>query len=104
MTASRGVKTAIALSFVLAFCLWNVVFDRAVVTAGRQYVYAASEAPRLGGPPLRVDDWMSPAVSRGIRSASLVSGGFLAASLIGIVVVSRRPRRGAPREEPTCAP
>src|SRR6187200_210737 len=64
------VGMALALWIVLAFVVWNVVFDRVLVLAGRQYVYAATRAARGSGPYLLVDDWMRPAVARATRTAS----------------------------------
>jgi hypothetical protein len=73
------------------------------VAAGRQYVYAASEAPRLGGPLLRIDDWMRPARAHAVRLASLASGLFLAGSLAAIALAARR-HGASTRQESTCAP
>jgi len=47
MQASRRTaRVAVALWIALAVVVWNVVFDRVLVVAGRQYVYAATIAAR----------------------------------------------------------
>jgi hypothetical protein len=39
---------ALALWIVLALVVWNVVFDRVLVVAGRQYVHAATDRRGTG--------------------------------------------------------
>ena len=41
MTARRAVVAAVVLWLVFAGVVWNVVFDRMVVLAGRRYVHDA---------------------------------------------------------------
>jgi hypothetical protein len=91
-----AVRVAAALWFVLAVVVWNVVFDRVLVVAGRQYVHAATLASRGSDPFLRIDDWMRPAITRAFRSASAAAGTVLAAGL-GLIAVAA-PRR--PEDEP----
>jgi hypothetical protein len=81
---------ALALWIVLAFVVWNVVFDRVLVVAGRQYVYAATRAARGSGPYVRVDDWMHPAEQRALLTASVAGGSILAAGLVLIGLAARR--------------
>jgi hypothetical protein len=81
---------ALALGFVLALVVWNVVFDRVLVLAGRQYVYAAARAARGPGPYLRVDDWMRPAERRALWMASVTGGTILAAGLVSISLAARK--------------
>lgn len=81
---------AIALWIALALVVWNVVFDRVLVVAGRQYVYAATRAARGSGPYLRVDDWMRPAERRALWMASVAGGTILAAGLVSIGLATRR--------------
>src|SRR5688572_21295478 len=87
------VGAALALWFVLALVVWNVVFDRVLVLAGRQYVYAATQAARGSGPYLRVDDWMRPAVSRATRTASGAAVLILTIG-VGMCAVAARRSRG----------
>ena len=88
------VGVALALWIVLALVVWNVVFDRVLVVAGRQYVYAATRAARGSGPYVRVDDWMRPAVSRATRTASGAAGLILT---IGVVTCAFAARRSGGR-------
>ena len=92
MTGSRAVRFAVALWITLSIVVWNVIFDRVVVVAGRVYVRAAAESARHGGTYLRVDDWMRPAIVRGAWAASAVSVAILALGLIAIHMASRRIR------------
>jgi cobalamin biosynthesis Mg chelatase CobN len=73
---------AIVLWVAFAFAVWNVVFDRVLVLAGRRYVYAAAVAANQSHTYLRIDDWMRPAITRGVW---LASG---AAALILVVLVA----------------
>ena len=88
------VGVALALWIALAFVVWNVVFDRVLVVAGRQYVYAATRAARGSGPYVRVDDWMRPAVSRATRTAS---GAAVLILTIGVVTCAVAARRSGGR-------
>jgi hypothetical protein len=99
MTAPRAVRLAVVLWLLFAFAVWNVIFDRTLVLAGRRYVWAATIAARHGGPFLRIDDWMRPAIAQGIRVASAVSGAIVVISMAAIYAAQRRDRTAAPREE-----
>jgi hypothetical protein len=91
MRASRqSAGVALALWIALAFVVWNVVFDRVLVVAGRQYVAAATRAARGSGPYVRVDDWMRPAVSRATRTAS---GAAVLILTIGVAMCAVAARR-----------
>jgi hypothetical protein len=81
---------ALALWIVLALVVWNVVFDRVLVLAGRQYVHAASRSARDSAPYLRVDDWMRPAERRALWMASVAGGTILAAGLVSIGLATRK--------------
>ena len=83
---------AIALWIALALVVWNVVFDRVLVVAGRQYVYVAARAARESGPYVRVDDWMRPAVSRATRTASGSAAIVLTIGAAMCAVAVRRSR------------
>ena len=71
------VRVAIGLWIIWAVVVWNVVFDRVIVLAGRRYIAAASAAAQAGGPYARMDDWMRPAVTNGAWIASAASGAIL---------------------------
>ncbi len=78
---------------VLAFLVWNVVFDRVLVLAGRRYVYAATVAADGGGPYLLVHDWMRSATVNGVRLASLSAGAVLLVALVAVPLARRRDER-----------
>jgi hypothetical protein len=88
LRSSLGV--GLALWVALALVVWNVVFDRVLVVAGRQYVCAAARAARGAGPYARVDDWMRPAERRALWMASVAGGTILVAGLLSISLVTRR--------------
>ncbi len=92
MTAPRRIITAIVLWLVFAFLVWNVIFDRIIVLAGRRYSYDATLAFRAGH-YLRIDDVMRPAITHGVRAASLWAGALLVAGLVLIRVAAARDAR-----------
>lgn len=73
MAAWRRPRPAARLARVLwiawAVLLWNVVFDRVIVLAGRSYIAAAGRAVAAGS-FADMDDWMRPAVVRGFWIAT----------------------------------
>ena len=79
-TVARG------LWIVWAIVVWNVWFDHIIVVAGREYVAAALAAARRAGPYAQMDDWMRPAVARGLWIATSSSALIL---LVGLVAVRR---------------
>ncbi len=64
------VRLARALWVTWAVLLWNVVFDHAIVVAGRAYIHAAGVAVAHGRPYVRMDDYMRPAIAHGLWIAS----------------------------------
>ena len=84
------VGVAVALWIALALVVWNVVFDRVLVVAGRQYVHAAARSARDSGAYVRVDDWMRPAERRALWMASVAGGTILAAGIVSISLAARR--------------
>jgi hypothetical protein len=103
MSGSRAVRLAVALWITLAVVVWNVIFDRVIVVAGRVYVRAAADATRHGGTYLHADHWMRPAIAHGAWTASAVSVVILAIGLTAIRVASRRMRT-AEHEGCPCTP
>lgn len=93
MTGRTQVRLAAALWLVLAVVIWNVIFDRVLVVAGRRYVNDALAAANRGGPFLRIDDRMKPAVVRGVWLASGVATLVAVGGLAAVVVAARRERR-----------
>jgi len=93
MTLPRRARLAAALWLVLAFLVWNVVFDRILVLAGRRYSYEATVAVRERGTYLRIDDWMQPAMAHGLWTASAVAIAIAVVGVAAVVMASRRARR-----------
>jgi hypothetical protein len=69
--------------------VWNLVFDRVIIVAGRGYVRAAELAAQAGGPYARIDDSMRAAVGRALVLASAAAAVVLAAGWL----IARRPAR-----------
>jgi hypothetical protein len=88
---ARELRIAIALWIAWAVIIWNVVFDQLIVFAGRRYIQAAALAAQAGGPYVRIDDWMRPAVRGGLWMASAAAGAVLAIGLLGARLASGRP-------------
>jgi len=86
------VRVARALWIAWAVVLWNVLFDRAIVVAGRDYVRAAVAASRAGAAPPRIDDWMRPAVSHGLEIATAAAVALVVAGWWSIAYAARHPR------------
>ena len=77
---------AIALWAILAFVVWNAVFDRVIVLSGRRYITAAEQADAEGG-VLTINSWMRPTVTRAFWAATLSAG---VAAAIGAAITARR--------------
>ena len=78
-----------------AVVVWNVVFDRVIVVAGRSYIVAATRhtAADPTWPPLNMDDWMVPAVNRALTVATAAAVVVLVTGLAAVAVASRRQLR-----------
>ena len=74
-------RIALALWIAWAVIVWNVVFDRVIVVAGRSYIAAALAA---GAARANMDDFMRPAVTRGLWIASAAGGAVLLIGLAGV--------------------
>jgi hypothetical protein len=84
-------RIARVLWTVWAIVVWNVVFDHVIVVAGRDYIRAALRAAAVpGGPFANMDEWMRPAVTRGLWIATAAA---VAVLLPGLIAVSRAGRR-----------
>src|SRR6266436_2920717 len=84
-------RIALALWIAWAVIVWNVVFDRVIVVAGRSYI-AAATAP--GAPRANMDDFMRPAVTRGLWIASAAGGIVLLTGLACVRVAVQRAAGG----------
>jgi hypothetical protein len=88
----REARIATVLWIAWAIIVWNVVFDRVIVVAGRRYIRAAVLAAQAGGPYARIDDWMRPAVSNGMWLASAAAAAVLVIGLFGVRLAVTRPK------------
>jgi hypothetical protein len=87
----RAARLARALWILWAVLLWNVVFDHAIVVAGRSYIAAAARAAAsTDAPRINMDDVMRPAVERGLWMASAAGGAVLLVGLAGVRIGSHR--------------
>lgn len=88
-------RIARALWTAWAIVVWNVVFDHVIVVAGRDYIAAASVAAAAGPNAhphyVAMDDWMRPAVTRGLWVATAAAAAILVVGLALISVASRGP-------------
>ena len=100
----RAGLIAMSLWTVFAVVVWNVVFDRVVVLAGREFVYAAYVAAAAQQPYLRIDTWMRPAVARGVRLASYAAVTVLTVGFGAITLALRREMATARRRSIPAAP
>jgi 4-amino-4-deoxy-L-arabinose transferase-like glycosyltransferase len=89
-------RLAIVLWIVWAVVVWNLVFDRVLIDAGREYIVAAMVAARDAGPYARIDDFMRPALPRALALASAAAGVILAVGLVAF----RRAARATSTEPP----
>jgi hypothetical protein len=87
------VRIAKALWIVWAIVVWNVVFDHVIVVAGRAYLTAAIGAAHGTGPYARMDDWMRPAIARGLWTATAAS---LVILLVGFAAIRHATSKGGP--------
>ena len=99
-------RLARALWIAWAVVVWNVVFDRVIVVAGRSYIVAATRhtAADPTAPPLNMDDWMVPAVNRALTVATAAAVVVLVTGLAAIAVASRRQLRIRNLELGICEP
>lgn len=91
VTPERRVRVAALLWVVLAVVIWNVIFDRVVVLAGRRYAAAAARAVASGA-YLTIDDAMKPAVAHGVRVASAVAIPIALGGVLAVTWAFRRRR------------
>jgi hypothetical protein len=83
----RAARIARALWIAWAVVVWNVVFDRVIVVAGRAYIVAA-QVP--GAPRANMDAFMRPAVTRGVWVASAAAALVLVTGLAAVRAASER--------------
>ena len=88
MTVNRR-RAARWLWILFAFVVWNVVFDRVIIDAGREYVRVADAAATGSSAYARIDDTMRPARSQALWLATASAGAIL---VVGLVAVRRAGR------------
>lgn len=99
-TTALGARVALGLWIAWAFCVWNVIFDRVLVLAGRRYVYAAAIAARQSDQYLKIDDWMRPAVTRGFWMATAGGAAIIALGVAGVRAATRQKPSATSPESP----
>jgi hypothetical protein len=83
-------RIARALWIAWAIVVWNVVFDHVIVVAGRSYIAAAGRASvSATARPVNMDDWMRPAVTRGLWIATAAGGAILLTGLVSVRAANR---------------
>jgi hypothetical protein len=70
--------------------VWNVVLNQTIVLAGRRYIEAATGAAQSGDSYARMDDWMRPAVTRGLWFATASAAGILIVRYVSMRAAARR--------------
>jgi hypothetical protein len=94
---ARAARLARILWIVWAIVVWNVVFDRVVVLAGREFVYSAAMSERQSGTFLRAADWMRPAIAHGLLVATGAASLILIVGLVSVPIASRRSQPQVPK-------
>jgi hypothetical protein len=98
--SSRAARLAMALWVVWAVVVWNVVFDHVIVVAGRHYLNAAGIAAAGSGAYARIDDWMRPAVTRALWTATAAGAAVLVIGLSSVRLAARCHRPPHPQVTP----
>ena len=86
-------RIAAALWIAWAIVVWNVVLDQTIVLAGRRYIVAAVGAAQGPGSYARIDDWMRPAVARGVWLATGIAAAILVLGFIFVRLATRAAKR-----------
>jgi hypothetical protein len=81
----------------VAFLVWNAVFDREVILSGRAYIDAAVRADGAASEPVLIASWMQPAVSHAFWLATIVSCGVAAVGAAGLAIGARIVRSRSSR-------
>lgn len=93
MTRRRQTVVAMALWLALACVVWNVVFDRLIVLAGRRYSHDAAVTYRKSGHYLLINDVMLPAIRHSGRVATAIATGI---SVVGLTMIWTATKLGNP--------
>ena len=84
----RRARIACALWIAWAVVVWNVVFDHVIVTAGRRVVAAAGMAATVT--PLNIDQFMRPALARGLWIATAAAAAIVIVGLTSVQLARSR--------------
>jgi hypothetical protein len=93
MEVMPAARIARVLWLVWAVLLWNVVFDHVIVVAGRDYIVAAKSVINSTGAARHhpnMDDWMRPAVTRGLWIATASAGTVVVAGVVLLRIATAR--------------
>jgi hypothetical protein len=83
--SGKAARLARALWITWAVIVWNVVFDHVIVIAGRRVVAAAGLAATVA-----IDDFMRPALTRGLWTATAASAAILIIGLTSVELARSR--------------
>ena len=83
--SDKAARLARALWITWAVIVWNVVFDHVIVIAGRRVVAAAGLAATVA-----IDDFMRPALTRGLWTATAASAAILIIGLTSVELARSR--------------
>lgn len=75
---------------VFAIVVWNVVFDGAVLSAGRDYLTRQALHQQGLGPPVTIPQVMSRGIALGAKRATEAGGAVAACGAFGIWLATRR--------------
>ena len=94
-------RAALLLWTAFAVMVWNIVFDAAVVQAGREYLTRQALHQQGRGPAVTIREVMHPEVARAAKVATLSGGAVAGGGLLAVWVAARRRRAAAlpPRAE-----
>ena len=85
MEPARAARIARALWIAFAVVVWNVVFDHVIVMAGRRVVAAAGLTATVN-----IDEFMRPAVGRGLWIATVAASAILIVGLSSVQLTRSR--------------
>ena len=92
----RAARIAAGLWLAAGVVVWNLVFDRMIVDAGRDYVYRQQLHQRRRGPAVTIDEIMRPARRNAARTATLAATCAAGLGMAGTAyVIARRAHRPA---------
>lgn len=91
----RRAPLLVVLWLIAGFAVWNVVFDRVIVQASRDYVSRQEKHQRGEGPPVTIDGIMVPARRAAGQVATLAGIGITVLGLASTACLQARRMRRA---------